>query len=163
MQGPALGRGRVAAKACAMIIQSIDPGKPKRKHLGRALFENRQLTRCGIWDLFTPAWACTACRIEKPIIYPRSPVPPNDILELAIDAGRAAQAVGWECVRWVLPRTWKGTQDAEIFLPRVIATLTDTERRVYFGTADRLAVSYHEHVICAIGIGLWHLGRPFAP
>lgn len=145
------------------VLQSIDPGKPKRKHLGRALFRDGRLICCGLWDLESPPWECDTCAIEKPIVYMHSPVPPNDILDLAITFGRAGQAVGWLHVYPVLPRQWKGTVDGTVLLPRIIATLHDAERRVYFAAADAIPEGVREHVIDAIGLGLWWLKRPFAP
>ena len=47
--------------------------------------------------------------IERPVIYPRSKVPPNDIIALALNAGRWGiyLHLGLE-VTLVEPATWKG-------------------------------------------------------
>jgi hypothetical protein len=122
---------------------SIDPGE----HPGWAEFRNGWLVDCG-----DDPWNIDPCEhhviIERPTVYSRSPVPPNDIVTLAIEAGRIAERFGE--VEWVLPRTWKGTVPKSIMTKRILAALTPED----FGP-----VPEDHNVIDAIGLGLWRLDR----
>lgn len=126
---------------------SIDPGK----HTGWARFVAGILTDCGLgYPPFDPFDSKNVV-IERPTIYPRSPVPPNDIIELAITAGRIAERLGGETV-WVLPRRWKGTIPKAIMGERILKALTPEE-------FARIPAKARHDVIDAIGLGLWYLKR----
>jgi hypothetical protein len=137
-------------------VISGDPGA----NPGLGVFgHSSQLIDCGIdWlELWRP-YADTLV-IEKPTIYPHSKARPNDIVTLAISAGRLAERVDARAEVWVLPRQWKGqipkTKRLEdyIIYKRVMAALNELERAV-------LAQHGSDHnVVDAVGIGLWHLGR----
>jgi hypothetical protein len=133
----------------------IDPGKKT----GWAYFKGEALDACGLAEPpFRVPFLTKLVLIEKPMIYPRSKARPNDIVELAIVAGQiSAQWAPY--VTWVLPRQWKGTIDGDAMHVRIIKTLTEAERGVYFAAADEVAESYRHNIADAIGIGLWKLGR----
>ncbi len=127
---------------------SIDPGK----HTGWAWFLDEKLIACGLGrpEVRGEVPLDDLAVIERPTIYPRSPVPPNDIIELAITAGRIA--AGFERVEWVLPRRWKGTIPKAIMGERILAKLTPAE-------LARIPSGARHDVIDAIGLGLWYLKR----
>ncbi len=135
---------------------SIDPGRKT----GIARWETGVLLDCDILTHERDRWHSWALDqsvvIERPTVYPRSPVPPNDIVELAITAGGLACSFDGP-VEWVLPRTWKGTIPKEIMAERIIMALTPKERSVLDGV--KCAASARHNVIDAIGLGLWHLKR----
>lgn len=137
----------------------IDPGKD----CGWARFSATRLVSCGLWDVnILPPTDFAYDReyvIERPTIYPRSRARPNDIVTLALTAGRIAAVLGWGETSWVLPKTWKGTLDGDLMHVRIIKALTDNERRVYFTETDSLAEGLRHNVADAIGIGLHRLGR----
>ncbi len=130
---------------------TIDPGK----HPGWAYFPFNILNACGAGPL--PSWVGTdvgPCLIERPTIYPRSPVPPNDIITLAIEAGRLSAP--FRDVQWVLPRKWKGTAPKAVMHARIMNALTPEEHDVYRRCNDR---GGSKDALDAIGLGLWKLGR----
>lgn len=146
---------------------TIDPGKKTgwARFFPHSLPEHRVLVGCGLWDiddrkwkgnLGPPDWDLETV-IEKPVIYPRSKARPNDIITLAILAGRIAGLRPGAV--WVEPRKWKGNLDGDLMNVRILKALTEEERRVYFAAADKVAESYRHNIIDAIGIGLWKLGR----
>jgi hypothetical protein len=134
---------------------SIDPGKDT----GCALWEGGYLV--GLWlgepvfVEYPPCWV----HIEKPQIYPSQPVPPNDIITLAITAGCIAghaESNGHK-VEFVLPHTWKGNLPKEVSHKRILGKLSSTERLLVDGL--KVAPSKKHNVLDAIGIGLWVLRR----
>lgn len=141
-------------------LETVDPGNST----GWAEYYRGELKQCGPWDLDAWEFPCILIPdanwvIEDQVIYPKSPVPPNDIVILAKSAARVADRVGWKTVEWVRPRTWKSTLDADIMCERIIRCLTPTERLVYFAAADKMPEGVRHNVIDAIGIGLWKLRR----
>jgi hypothetical protein len=93
--------------------------------------------------------------VEQPVVYPNSPVPPQDIAALAFSAGRILG--NYETQYAVEPRQWKGTTDGTAFLRRIeraINRLSIRERLTVTETLSRLPKTKHEHVLDAIGLGL---------
>jgi hypothetical protein len=95
--------------------------------------------------------------IESQVIYPRSKVPPNDIIKLAHDAGRwwgIYESLGC-AVHMVEPAQWKGQVPKAIHHKRVIAKLSSVEREtVEFGLKG-IAPSKQHNVLDAVGLGLF--------
>jgi len=133
-------------------VITIDPGK----HTGWAAWDaSPLLAACGVG--VPPAFLTIGEHgvIERPMVYPRSPVPPNDIVTLAIDAGRVVGMAGFASVEWVLPRRWKGSAPKAVMHARIFAKLTLAERAIY----DRVKDGAAKDCLDAIGLGLWKLGR----
>ncbi len=135
-------------------LLAIDPGEKP----GFAWFEDGVLTAC--------AFAMLDCEgpdelaIEHPTIYPQSPVPPNDIIELAITAGRQAERYGNNAaITWYRPREWKGTRPKNIVDAHIRAVMSQREINTLDKYCATIPKSYRHNVIEAVGIGLKHLRR----
>lgn len=123
------------------MILGIDPGN----NPGWALVAEGDgtLLECGAKN-FPPDSKFLRVFIEHPYIYPRSPVPPNDIVVLAYRAGLLASK--YRDVTTVLPVTWKGSVPKGVMTRRILAGLTPSE----------LSIAGSDHnVIDAIGIAKW--------
>lgn len=121
------------------MILGIDPGA----NPGWALLQTTgELVTCGAKNF--PKDVGFLVVIEHPFIYPRSPVPPNDIVTLAYRAGLLAAK--YSNVRTVYPVTWKGSVPKGVMTRRILAGLTPSERTI--AGADH-------NVIDAIGIAKW--------
>lgn len=94
--------------------------------------------------------------VEWPQIYAasRSPGDPNDILGLAGVCSAVAALYPWQGHRAYLPREWKGTAPKSAIGKRVLARLTEFERRCIHDWGART-----HNVLDAVGLGLHHLGR----
>lgn len=140
---------------------AIDPGT----HPGFAVFSHGKLIHgstewCENWRD-----CCDELVIERPTIYPHSKARPNDIIVLAISAGRLAEKVGAKKETWYLPRQWKGQIPKTkkitdyIIYKRVLNNLSDTEAQTLAWMLG-VAPTGHDHdVVDAVGLGLHHLGR----
>jgi hypothetical protein len=140
---------------------SVDPGA----HPGYAVFDRKVLIHAG--TEWVEAWRphCDELVIEHPVIYPRSKASPNNIVTLAITAGRMAQRVNAREETWYTPRAWKGqvrkTKRIEdyIIYRRVIHNLSDSENLTLAWVLG-IVLKAHEHdVVDAVGLGLHHLAR----
>jgi hypothetical protein len=160
------------------MILSIDPGIDT----GWALWLAGKLLACGYGDPRShPAHrlhaepnqdVVDAVWIEDQEIYPRSPVPPGDILTLAKLAHRVAgryDATGTP-VHFVLPRAWKGSTPCTCSArnpdpaccthhSRVWSLLSDREKDVFDQVARGMAPSKRHNVLDAVGIGQWACRR----
>jgi hypothetical protein len=162
------------------MILSIDPGTDT----GWALWRAGRLAACGFGcprlhplhivqprlpdlDAIHDVW------IEDQEIYPRSPVPPSDVLTLAklahSERGRY-EAVGCT-VHMVLPRAWKGMTPCTCSAKqgwdprccthhsRVWAKLNAHEQIVADQAIVGMAPSKRHNVLDAVGIGQWVVGK----
>lgn len=144
-------------------ILAIDPGR----YTGWARFRYGVLVGCGLIEpyktpiptsLFTDTHLVI---IEQPQIYPhqKKRVDPNDIVKLAMLVGQyemLAKQAGC-MVEKVLPATWKKQTPKNIHNRRVMAKLSDAERRVL--AAVTCPKRLQNNVIDACGLGLWRVGR----
>lgn len=96
--------------------------------------------------------------IEVPQVYggPQKE-DPNDLIDLAVSAGRVIQSARWSEVTRYLPREWKGQTPKKIDNARTLKVLTPEERSVY--DACGVAKSLRHNLLDAVGIGLRHLKR----
>lgn len=142
------------------MLLAIDPGA----NTGWAVFDSaRRLKACGLGDppagLVTDVGVIDQVVIEHPVIYPGGRTrDPNSIVKLAINAGiHAGRFKGRAAIRWVKPRDWKGTVDAEICIRRVLVRLAPEETLIL----ERAGVcaSKRHNVIDAIGLGLFSVDR----
>lgn len=141
---------------------AIDPGVCA----GRADFDGQNLESCQVLPN-REAWTRihfprgSKVYIEKPQVYPEDPVPPNDLITLALMVGKLA----WEAeqdgcyVQLPTPHAWKGTVKKHIHNARVLKALTERERVMVLGVITKLPKAYRHNVIDAVGIGLWALQR----
>jgi len=106
-------------------------------------------------SLIETAW------IESPVIYPRSKVPPNDIVKLARDAGRWAGIYEVHAVQvnFIEPATWKGQVPKEIHHKRIRASLNGYEKEILAAALEGISPGKQHNVLDAVGIGLWARGR----
>lgn len=140
------------------MLLAIDPGADS----GWAIFRDDALTDCGLGgvEYAAPGPLVNQVVIEHPVIYPggRS-ANPNDIVKVAISAGEWAGRYFPCPVRYVKPRDWKGTIDADVCNKRVLAALSAEEGRVYARASEKVPARKRHNVIDAIGLGLFQLGR----
>jgi len=97
--------------------------------------------------------------IELPRIYNPSPVPPNDLLDLAVLVGDLRgyyRRLGFK-VELVYPRTWKGTVPKKIHNARTLAKLTAAE--VELLPKRPRAKDYDHNMLDSVGLGLWWLEK----
>lgn len=144
-----LSTGVIIDHACKL---SIDPGI----HTGWAAWSHwNELVGCGIGE--PPInWDILFVVVEKPRIYPRSPVPPNDIITLAFGAGKwagKAEATG-ASVKTIEPHAWKGNEPKSICHARIDAALNVLERAVVKESSRDIPKPRQHDMLDAIGIGL---------
>ena len=150
----------------AAALLAVDPGANQ----GWAYFASvrRTLASDPVWTLrdcglgAIPATLYVPIAvIEQPMIYPGGHERPNDLITLAISAGRTAgvlQTRHSACeVRWILPRAWKGTIAKEICTARIEARLAPEETAIVLRTG--LPRSKVHDVLDAVGLGLFATGR----
>lgn len=130
------------------MLLSIDPGA----HPGFAVFDrDTTMVACFTDVKRIGQYRYETVVIERPMIYPRSHARPNDIVTLAISAGRYAALANCANEVWYQPRQWKGQVEKKIIQSRILRTLWP-EELVRLGDADH-------NVFDAVGIGLFHLKR----
>lgn len=147
------------------MLLAIDPASALTR-IGWAVFDNHTLVACG-WGAPPPVWleGVTEAVIERPVIYPRGKTRnPNDIVKLAVSAGEQAGVLMAHgvSVRYVEPRAWKGTIDKAPCCRRAWGRLGEEERYVaaeYEPEATGDIRGGKDHVLDAIGIGLFAIGR----
>lgn len=155
------------------LLVSYDPGKTP----AWALFETRILVRCArgrptVYQLGPNLHAV----IEEPMVYPHSPIPPNDLIPVAIDVGEfhgllrenALEYGGPVSFEHVKPRQWKGQVpkpkryekwDTYIIHQRILKVLDKDELKVYLLALATVPEKQRHNIVDAVGIGLHHLGR----
>jgi hypothetical protein len=141
-------------------LLAIDPGL----HTGWALFVKKaaglDLVACGTGEPPSsaqpyPLWECV---IECPQVYPQQAVPPNDLITLAFQAGRyaeAARVAKTRFVRTVLPHEWKGNLPKNVCAARVLSRLSPEEIGIVEEMSEGIPKSQRHNVLDAIGIGLF--------
>jgi hypothetical protein len=97
----------------------------------------------------------TILAIETPVIYPgKGKIDPNDIVNLSLLAGVLAGAVyaRFNCpVRFLKPREWKGTLNADIMTARIRDRLIPEE----LVNVQHKSKTLDHNIYDAIGIGLF--------
>lgn len=162
-----LGTGRVEARAERRndVLLTIDPSVAADR-TGWAIFDDHTLVAAG-HESPPPAWfgSVTHALVEVPRIYPHGRTPnPNDIVKLALAAGELVgvlRAFGVETLT-VEPRAWKRTLEKSTCCRRVWGKLREDERYTaaeYEPEPKGDIRGGKDHVLDAIGIGLWRLGR----
>jgi hypothetical protein len=138
------------------LLLAIDPGN----HPGFAVFRAGLLTWCGIdapHGLY--GGAPDLLVVERPVIYPDSPVPPEDVVALAITAGMLAERYARGCeIIWRPARTWKGQVPKSVTRARVIKRSTPTELEIISAAQKTIAKTYQPDMFDAIGLGHFERG-----
>lgn len=95
--------------------------------------------------------------VEWPQIYTpgKSKAPGKDIVLLGAAAASVAVRIFAKERRSVRPDEWKGQAPKAVIQGRVVARLSDAERK----TIAELPDSRLHNTIDAIGLGMWHLDR----
>ena len=141
---------------------SIDPGACTGWAVWFTETGRPRLVAAGIGEPpFEQVDACLAeAVIECPQVYPRSPVPPNDLITLAVLVGRYAEACvqaadrDHDRVRLVLPHAWKGSVPKEVTAKRVLAALSPDELAVLEEAYEDIPKGLRHNLLDAVGIGL---------
>ncbi len=135
---------------------SIDPGLTT----GWALWAPG-LVACGLGDPRSSklhmASNLTGLWVESQVIYPRSKVPPNDIVKLAHGAGRwcgiyEVLGVPWHLVE---PAEWKGQVPKPVHHARIWAKLSPEEQDVVGRCLKGVPAGQRHNALDAVGLGLW--------
>lgn len=147
---------------------------PAVHHVGWAAFDAGKLARCGLengkplgaalerrFRAGTGGWQGLRVIVEVPQVYQQRNWrgDPNDLIEVALVAGRVAQSFGADGpeAELIRPHAWKGNAPKEVMLKRIVNRLDDAEQAVLH--TAKVPGSLRHNVIDAIGIGLWALGR----
>jgi len=133
---------------------SIDPGL----NAGWALWtDSHELAACGIGSPPFFDWDFMTVTIEKPQVYPRMKVPPNDLIALAITVGRmsALAEARFADVQLVTPHEWKGSTPKDIHNARVLNALSSKELETVKIADREVPKGQRNNMIDAIGIGLF--------
>ncbi len=132
---------------------SVDPGR----HTGWALWRlvKHELVACGVGK--PPLDSACKLAIELPQVYPHSPVPPNDLITLAFQAGRYVgefqTSHGRETV-FITPHGWKGNLPKNVTENRVRMRLTPAELAITAQAEAAIPKSQHHDMWDALGIGM---------
>ncbi len=92
--------------------------------------------------------------IEKPKIYPSSPVRSGDILDLAVMAGALARVRPYAEVVFVEPANWKGSVPKKIHNERIKKEIPELQKHL-----REYSQTKHEHIIDAAGQALWQIKK----
>lgn len=143
------------------VIVGIDPGK---KHSGVAILVDGVLDwvelqkrefDCSIdYPTAEQPWEMI---IEVPQVYRHGKGDQNDLIEVAVVSGMWLQAAYNKCYKpkLVRPREWKGSVPKKIHNNRILAKLSEAERRLL----EEIPSYLRHNVIDAVGIALWRAGR----
>lgn len=175
-------RGQVPVWTGAPRYLSIDPGGTtgwalfeslRTSFESRMLSESLRLVACGTG--YPPFDGVQKMAIELPQSYPDSPVPYQDLLSLAVTAGRVVGFYELEAVvesrgsrslgngievETYLPKQWKGQLPKDVCAKRIRAVLTPSELEVIAACEKIICArggggkSVLHNVIDAVGIGL---------
>lgn len=132
---------------------AVDPGASS----GWAIFDGRVLVRAGVARpcvRFVEAFDNLV--IEIPQSYPNDPTPPQDLIALAIVAGRWIGMHDGVKLTTYYPREWKGQLPKAVGNARTQGELTEAELATVAFPRDAKG---RTDVLDAIGIGLVFVGR----
>lgn len=158
-----------------MKICAVDPGTSE---MGIALFEDGDLKHCALVkatsteamlgslaDIEWPPFFDhpQVLIIEKPTVYYKDGAKKaNALIKVAMVAGAAAAVFGcdiWTNIKFVEPRTWKGSVPKKIHNNRTLDKLRGDEFAVYTERMWEVAEGLRHNVVDAIGLGFYEIGR----
>ncbi len=140
---------------------AIDPGAST----GWALFDRGTLVDCGACAPGSRTWTVTRCIAEKPMVYPREPVDPNNLITLAVSLGivLGPLVLAGVQITYITPREWKGQTPKPVHHPRIVAKLSPPELALYRARIGPLGAKARTDLTDAVGLGqyailhgLWH-------
>ncbi len=97
--------------------------------------------------------------VENPVIYAKSKARPSDIMALKGIYGAFMGGIDAEFYSGPTPGEWKANIDPEIMCERILKVLNSYERDILVDAQKRGEQGLSHHVIDAVGIGLFALGR----
>lgn len=140
------------------MFLAIDPGA----HPGWCVLNTDfTIKACGIGEApegprLNGAYEYVLC--ERPTIYPYSKVDPRNIITLAISAGDLTglwRRKGSE-IRWVEPRTWKGSIDKKSHHAAIIRALSPADQAAVSKCAAKVrSDKYLEDMMDAVGLAMY--------
>lgn len=142
-------------------LTSIDPGTGE--NIGVSRFKLRVLISCSLvgvgWHYRRdPGLGEEHVALEVPRVYRGFTKRPNDIVDLALEAGE----LWYECPREYrvkrFPADWKAQVDPDIMIERIKAHLTAKELQMAEASIEAYGAKGH-NVWDSIGLGLVVLGR----
>lgn len=139
-------------------LLAIDPGI----HTGWAYFDSKkQLSYSGHGEDFLDfGQGYGLVIIERPQVYPTTNAKQaNNLITLALQAGKYAGMLRLSTVEYVLPSVWKGQIPKAVHHARGFEVLSPEEAALYHRSFEWIPKGYHEDVKDAINLGLWKLGR----
>ena len=142
-----------------MTLLAIDPGAST----GWAIFsDDGELVRCCQGNPPISWFGCIPSKvlIERPQVYPRSKVPPNDLITLALLAGRYEERFDrmGSVVEYILPHAWKGTLDKAIVHERMWVKLNPREQAAIHKGGVGVPPKKREDMLDACAMGKVHWG-----
>lgn len=155
------------------MLLAIDPGACS----GWAIASDKKITYCGVIDyrdggsilaqLILPIprnTNITSLVIEVPQIYKHSKGDPQDLITLAILAGRLIsealfQFRGIDTITLVKPAEWKGQLKKDVCSQRTWDRLSEKEQSVVSAGGRGIAQGKVHNMMDAVGIALYAVGR----
>ena len=131
---------------------AIDPGADT----GWALYSNDGvLMDCGLG--VPPYDRADRAVLEVPQVYPKSPVNPNNLITLALRAGRHIEAVESRggTIRTFLPHEWKQSISKEAHHARLWHSLGAAEQKVVHDAGLKYPGSKRHNILDAVALGQW--------
>ena len=134
-------------------LYSVDPGKRYYAWAEWGLQNN--LAACGL-SLITERkdWGDTPVVIEKPQVYKFGKAKNKDIVDLSVGAGKVMTFTTGRVTEY-LPAFWKGQMPKKEHQDRIKVQLYTNEVLILEGFLK----TELDHILDAVGIGLFHLGR----
>ncbi len=138
-------------------LTSIDPGG----WAGYARWQGFKLQEVGRYTEEYFFRGLGHCVCEHPRIYPmgKSSSRPNDIIQLAITAGRQSAPWCQEDITWFAPHEWKGQVPEDILERRILSALSPEEKGILNTVLLSTPKGYRHNLTDAVGIGLVYLKR----
>jgi hypothetical protein len=103
--------------------------------------------------------ALTVLAVENPLLYKRGAASPTDIIALKGIYGAFMGGVDAEFYSGPTPVSWKGSIDGVILNERVLKILNGGERLMLMNAQRMGHGGLTDHVLDAVGLGLYVLGR----
>ncbi len=140
------------------VFTTLDPGKDGAfAHWKMGKLNHAGMLDSGEWREEPPYELLIA---EQPVIYPNSPVPPSDVVTLALTAGAQAEKISQGGkILWVTAREWKGQIPKAVHHKRAIGALSGAEMAYLELWLSTIPESKRHNVIDAVALGLWALDR----
>ena len=101
----------------------------------------------------------TVLAVERPRIYTRGEARPEDIVALSIIYGAFMGGIDAEFYSGPGAVTWKGSIDGVILNERVVKVISSAERMMLMTAHKDGFGALTDHVLDAVGLGLFVLGR----